>query len=132
MRRVATCRSAASNVSEEKAYFINPCCFGDDLAKWMILRLAQRGVRTDPEPGQEDFGWYFDFEVPAGEHCCILGFRPDDPEGTWVLTLERSRGLLGSVFLGRSRGIAQEAARTIHDTLAGADEIKELRWHEDS
>ena len=33
MRTVATFRSAAFNTSEARPYFINPGCFGDDLAK---------------------------------------------------------------------------------------------------
>ena len=59
-----------------------------------------------------------------------MSFRPDEPEGAWVLWLERSRGLVGSLFLGRKRGIDDAAVSTIHETLAGTPEITGLRWHE--
>ena len=36
--------------------FINPRCFGEDFAKWLASRLAQRGVDVS-DPIQEDFGW---------------------------------------------------------------------------
>src|SRR5215510_12094464 len=91
----AACRVGTVNTSGGREYFLNKCCFGDGLAKWMIGRLRQAGVPTDDEPGQEDFGWYFEFSVPAGKHCCILGYQEDEPEGVWHLWLERSRGLLG-------------------------------------
>jgi hypothetical protein len=128
MRIEASFRSSAFNTSEAKPYFINECCFGDDLANWMIGRLRARGIETDDEPGQEDFGWYFDFTVPAGKHCCVLGYQPDDPEGRWLVWLERSRGLLGSLLGMRTRGIDVTAVQVIGDILSGAPEVRELQW----
>jgi hypothetical protein len=29
--------------------------------KWLIEELTKKGVDCDKEPGQEDFGWYFNF-----------------------------------------------------------------------
>jgi len=81
-----TFQSDGFNTSESRPYFINPECYGDDLAKWMMERLRATGYKTADEPGQEDFGWYFDFEVPAGPHCCVIGYQPDDPEGQWIVT----------------------------------------------
>ena len=37
-------RSDAFNTSETKDYFINECCFGDDLARWLIEQLRARGA----------------------------------------------------------------------------------------
>lgn len=42
VRTVVTFESTAFNMAEPKDYFINPCCFGDDLAKWLIDELANR------------------------------------------------------------------------------------------
>lgn len=44
------------NVSEVKEHFINPCCFGEDLAEWLREQLAKKGVSADT-PYQEDSGW---------------------------------------------------------------------------
>jgi hypothetical protein len=126
----ATFRSSAFNTSEVKPYFINPCCFGDDLAKWMIARMRAAGLQTDDEPRQEDFGWYFEFEVPAGMHCCLLGYQEGDPEGRWLLWLERSRGFLGSILGMRKRGIEAAAVQALQDILGRAPEIRELEWQE--
>jgi hypothetical protein len=61
-RTLVTFKSSAFNTSEPKPYFINPGCYGDDVAKWLTRELRGRGFKTDEEPGQEDFGWYFNFE----------------------------------------------------------------------
>lgn len=131
MRTVATFRSRAFNTSEEKDDFINPGNFGDDLAKWLMGRLREASIETDDEPGQEDFGWYFEFTVPEGRHCCVLGHRPGEDEavGEWVAWLERSRGLLASLLGGRNRGIAPAAVAAIHAALSGR-EVEGIRWHE--
>ena len=123
-------RSSAFNTTEVRDYFINDCCFGDDLGKWLIAKLRAAGIETDDEPDQEDFGWFFNFKVPVGEHCCILAFQEDEPEGIWHLTLERKRGLLGSMFGGRSKGIDEVAVAAITKALEAAPEIRELRWEE--
>lgn len=128
MRREASFRSSAFNTSQVRDYFVNDCCFGDDLAKWLIGRLRSAGVETDEEPGQEDFGWYFEFRVPAGKHCCILGYQEDEPEGLWHLWLERSRGLVGSLLGRRAHGIDEAALRAINDALASAPEIRDFEW----
>ena len=130
MQTEATFRSSAFNTSEVKPYFINPCCFGDDLARCMIARLRSNGLQTDDEPRQEDFGWYFQFEVPGGRHCCVLGYQEDDPEGRWLIWLERSRGFLGSILGMRKRGIDSAAVRALQDILGRAPEIRELEWQE--
>jgi hypothetical protein len=126
VRTEARFRSSAFNTTQVRDYFINDCCFGDDLAKWMMARLRAAGVDTAPEPGQEDFGWYFDFTTPAGRHCCILGYQ--DEEGVWHLWLERDRGLIGSLFGRRSQGIDDSAMRAINSILVSAPEIRDLEW----
>jgi hypothetical protein len=123
-------RSSAFNTSEARPYFINEGCYGDDLVRWLIGRLRAVGIRTDDEPGQEDFGWYFQFTVPAGKHCCLLGFQPDAPEGRWLLWLERSRGFVGSLLGPRKRGIDATAVQAIQDALSGVPGIRELQWQE--
>ena len=128
MRAEAWFRSSAFNTSDVRDYFINPCCFGDDLAKWLIARLRQAGVETDNEPGQEDFGWYFNFNVPAGAHCCIVAYQEDEPDGVWHITLERKRGFIPSLLGGRGHGIDAHAVDTINSALESAREVRELRW----
>src|SRR5262245_14622567 len=117
MTRQATFRSSVFNTSEVRNYFINDCCFGDDLAKWILGRLRRAGLQTDDEPGQEDFGWYFYFTVPAGKHCCLVAYQEDESEGHWNLWLERGLGFLGSMLGIRKHGIDEGAVRAISDAL---------------
>jgi hypothetical protein len=134
MRTLVTFESAAFNTTQARDYFINPGCFGDDTCRWLMERLRQAGVTTDAEPGQEDFGWYFGFAVPEGEHCCVVGFRPGDSEsapGTWIAWIERERSFLGSLVGGRNRGIASAAVSAIHKALSAPD-VGNVRWHKRS
>ncbi len=132
MRTVVTFQSDTFNTSEQREYFINPICFGDDAAKWLISRLREMRVATDDGPRQEDFGWYFNFRLSAGEYCCVVGYRPgeseDDP-GLWITWLERRLGLLGSLIGGRNRGIDPSAIEAIHQALSGSAQIRNVRWH---
>jgi len=132
MRTLVTFRSSVFNTTEPKPYFINPNCFGDDLARWVIAHLRAGGVSVDDNPRQEDFGWFFEFDVLEGKHCVVLGNRPvDDPnESNWVAWIERSRGLLGSAFGLRKRGIAPSAVNALHAVLSSHSEISYVRWHE--
>ena len=91
--------------------------------------LKSDGHTVGPEPGQEDFGWYFTFTVDGEEHCAVVGFREDDPEGEWVIWLERSRGFIASIFGRRNQGISSSATEAIHRVLSGAGDVRLIRWH---
>jgi hypothetical protein len=119
IRAVVTFESTAFNMTEPKDYFINPCCFGDDVAAWLIRELRKQGMWTDEKPGQEDFGWYLNFEVAGVGYTFVIGHRPngETEAGTWIGWLERKRGIQAS------------AAQAIHQILTGSPVIREVRWH---
>jgi len=88
--------SARFNLSEPRDYFINDCCFGDDLAKWLVERLRERCLAaTDPD--QEDWGWYFDVRLDGDAYFVGvggLGGEHEDPNrGEWRLIVEKHRTL---------------------------------------
>ena len=126
-------KSAAFNTTEPKDYFINECCFGDDVARWLTQELRSRGVHTEPEPGQEDFGWYVTFRIGEAEYDFVIGYRPGEDEqlGDWMCTIERRAGLIGSVFGARKREIPVEAAQAIHGVLSTSPQIMDLLWFTD-
>ena len=130
-RTIVAFRSTAFNTTEEKDYFINPGCFGDDLGKWLIRELRSRGLHTDDEPDSEDFGWYFTFRVGDLEYDFVISYRPGDgdPEGDWIGWLERSKGFLASMLGLRKKGIEPEAAQAVHAVLSASPQIREVRWH---
>jgi hypothetical protein len=131
VKTVITFKSSVFNTSEPKAYFINPRCFGDDVAKWLIEQLRGKGYQATDGPGQEDFGWYFNFRVADVEHCFVIGYRPGDnkEEGVWIGFLERRRGFVASLLGARKRGIQPAAAEAIHAVLSHSPQIRSARWH---
>lgn len=98
----------------------------------MIHQLRERGVDADSEPGQEDFGWYFNFQVAGTPHTFVIGHSPDlveGGEGTWIGWIERNRGLVGSLLGGRTRGINPAAPQTLHSILSSSPQIEDVQWH---
>jgi hypothetical protein len=131
IRTYVSLKSNAFNTTEPREYYINPSCFGDDLAKWLLVKLSERSIRTVGEPGQEDFGWYVSFQLDDQWYDFVIGYRPgdDSSEGCWIGWLERKAGLLGSLLGARRRGIEPEACEVIHAVLSAASEIADIRWH---
>ena len=134
MRTIVTFQSDRFNNTESHEYFMNAHCFGDDVCKWMIEQLEKNGIKCDAEPGQEDFGWYFNFSVDDKKHCFVCSFRwpDDDHHGIWIGWIERSVSLISSLFGGRERGIDPMALRKIHELLARTPGISDVRWHHKS
>jgi hypothetical protein len=129
MRTVVTFESDAFNTDEPRDYFINECCYGDDVAQAIIEQLQFSGLRCEPEPDQEDFGWYLTFEA-QGSHQLVLGYRPDtDQSGTWIGWVERNEGILGSILGRRRRAVQTAAALAVHEALVAMPSIRNVRWH---
>src|SRR5438874_5209092 len=131
VRTMVIFKSRAFNTSESKSYFINPCCFGDDLCRWLLQRLRSRGIPTSDEPGQEDFGWYFTFECGSQSYCFVFSYQSADEahEGQWIGEVERHVGFLASLLGRRKRGIQPEAVQAIHAALASSAVVQQVRWH---
>ncbi len=127
-------RSTAFNCTKEKDYFMNDGSFGDDVAVWLINQLRSRGIETSDEPGQEDFGWYFTFNVRDVEHCVVISFQPNDPAigDRWLGWVERQVGFIGSILGGRKRGILPEAVHAVEAALRSSSAIQDISWNEDS
>ena len=130
IRTVVTFESTAFNMAEPKAYFINPCCFGDDVAMWLIGELRKQSVTTDEKPGQEDFGWYLNFEANGKAHTLVIGHRPtgETEAGMWIGWIERRRGFLPSLVGARDRGIQPAAVEAIDKVLSNSSLIRNVRW----
>ncbi len=85
------------NVSKVEDYFINPCCFGDDLALWLGKKLSAHGVTTS-SPGQEDWGWYLFVEQGPDRYLLgMTGYHSDSAvginDGEWRIMLQKKRSL---------------------------------------
>jgi hypothetical protein len=125
-----TFRTDAFNTSRPREYFINPECFGDDVALWLIGALRGRGMDVDPEPGQEDFGWFLRFRIGGVSHCLVLTLIPGDDEqpAQWAVWFERDAGFFSTLLGGRRKGISPNAIRAVRDILESSLEIREVEW----
>jgi hypothetical protein len=83
---------------EVKPHFINPCCFGEDLATWVrhqLSSLSQRGFHFD-EPIQEDYGWGFWVKRNTDSFWVAFAFMAEGPTeepGRWMVSVEFDAGL---------------------------------------
>ena len=126
MRTVATFDSREFNLIEHRGYFINEGCFGDDLGRWLIARLRATGIKADPEPGAEDFGWYVNYTIGNERFCAVIGNVGGE---FWFVAVERVAGFLSSVFGGRRRNIPESGVMRLHEILSAAPEVSNLKWH---
>ena len=52
------------NVSEVKEHFINPCCFGEDLAEWLRQELIKREITASAPAKRTGAGIFSLSEAP--------------------------------------------------------------------
>ncbi len=83
---------------EVKPHFINPCCFGEDFAAWLLDELAP--LRTAgfefSESIQEDYGWGVWAKHGTDAFWIALGFCGDGPtedRPEWVVSVDYDPGL---------------------------------------
>ena len=89
-------RSGSFNLSKVGEHFINPCCFGEDLATWLQPRLTIKGIET-AKPYQEDWGW--ELPVKCGQssyYLCMSGNADDEgsDQGEWRIIVQKRRSIL--------------------------------------
>jgi len=100
-RRDILFQSNRFNLSEIKPHFINPCCFGEDLARWLASSLAQRGIRVG-DLHQEDWGW--EFAAAHATNCYYIGVGGNSLEirqmrtgGEWRVMISKRRSLVEKI-----------------------------------
>ena len=103
-----------------KPHFINPCCFGEDFAAWLIRELApltQSRFRFS-EPMQEDYGWGFWSWFGKDRFWIALSYAgdgPQEPPAQWVISVTCDPGfnLIKRLF----RKPDQQALQTLSDRV---------------
>lgn len=124
----ATFSSERFNTQTTMDYFINPTCFGDDLGKWLLEELDEKGIPSELDgPDQEDFGWYVNFSSDNEDVTCLIIYSED--ENLWYLILEKNAGLIGTLFGKRKDKVTPSAINIINNILQNNVDIKNLEWH---
>lgn len=123
---IATFRSARFSPALPEECQVNPRVYGAELAFWLGVALAHRGVATS-YPESEDWGWYIEFADEAGAefavHCCNV----DGAADRWILSLRR----FGRKIFGRDKPPLAAAAplvAAIGAALREEPSVSELRW----
>ena len=120
------------NAEDVKDYFINPRCFGDDCAQWLIDRLvSQWSEKVDEGPAQEDWGWFFSVTTGQQDFTICVGLCEDEEApNTWLAFIKPQLGSLSRKFFGRSDDAELLAVcEAVDRALKSASEIGDVHWH---
>jgi hypothetical protein len=125
-----TCKTARFSLSNVGENFINPCCFAEDFADWLRIKLAERNAQVR-QPYQEDCGW----ELPAIDgndsyYLCRSGnaddSRKNENEGEWNIIIEKKRSI-GRQLTGRGRIAANDKiVPTLEEILCADPTIRDV------
>lgn len=88
-------RTGRFNLSKVGEHFINPCCFGEDVAAWLRPKLAEKNIETDPAY-QEDWGWELPAKMGADSYYLCMSGNADNSgndEGEWRIIVEKRRSI---------------------------------------
>lgn len=119
------------NLSETKEHFINPCCFGDDLANWLRAKLLERGIPTI-EPGQEDWGWYIESRLGGNSYFIGIGgaaeeSAPKSNLGEWRI-MKKHRSLWEKLGGKNRTSLDDPIFAVIREILEREDDFKSIRY----
>jgi|ERR1041385_4165651 hypothetical protein len=98
MRDELTIRTDLFEHKELKPDFINPCCFGEDFAQWLIEKvvvLRDSGFELS-DPIQEDYGWGIWIKNENNSFWLALSYvgeGPTNEPAEWVISLDYDPGL---------------------------------------
>jgi hypothetical protein len=122
------------NLSKEGEHFINPCCFGEDLAGWLRTKLIERSVEVH-QVYQEDWGW--ELPVACGNdlyYLCMCGnsdeLNTNPDEGERRIIIEKRRTIGQRLSDAGKLTANDEMAKTIEEILSGEPTVRELRREE--
>jgi hypothetical protein len=129
LRTCVTFESDSFNTTDPKPEFVRPDNYGDDLVLWLMGKLRDRGVPVDEtDPSQEDHGWYVTFGSEKESHEAIVVYAPTEKTSRWLVCVERSVGVLGTVLGRRTRAVLPVAVELLHSVLSESAEVRGLRW----
>jgi hypothetical protein len=128
VRTHVTFRTNRFNQTEVQPHFINPNCFGDDCAAWLVGGLRERGWADVSEPWQEDWGWQTSTARDGHKYLISVGLmEEDDPE--WLVHVQEHTGFLTRLLGKAGPSALRDLVLGIHDVLIFGPEVGQVRWH---
>lgn len=122
MRNTVRFQSPSFNSTESLPHFINPYCFGDDVAAWLKEKLQETGYQVEG-PDQEDWGWYLVCRGSDGSYYLDIGHTGDE----WQVILERRRSFR-EWMLGKPKIPSRELLVALHGILAAGPDTTVTEW----
>jgi hypothetical protein len=105
---------------------VNPNVYGAELAYWLCMELAKRGVVTS-YPNEEDWGWFIEFLPGNGAEFAIHCSNVDGRRDRWLLSLRRH----ARKMFGRDKPPYEEALpliRGVRSLLEETSHVHSLEW----
>jgi hypothetical protein len=126
-------KTSRFNLSKVGEHFINPCCFGEDLAAWLGTKLSDRNIQVRP-PYQEDWGWELPVKHGIKSYYLCMNGNSDNgankDEGEWRIIVEKRRSIWQRVS-GTGKIAATDAmGRLIEDILSSEPTIRNTHREE--
>jgi len=127
-------KTSRFNLSKVGEHFINPCCFGEDLAAWLRIKLVDKKIEVF-EPYQEDWGW----ELPANHgsdsyYLCMSGnadrSSTNEDEGEWRIIVEKRRSIWQRLRGEGKIAADDRMARIIEEILSREPAIRGVQREE--
>jgi hypothetical protein len=120
------------NLSVTKEHFINPCCFGEDLAAWLRSKLVENSIPT-LDPGQEDRGWYIESTLGDASYFIGVGGAANESaanpnEGEWRIMVEKHRSIWDKLKGKNKTSRSDPIFAIIREILKRESDFKNVRY----
>jgi hypothetical protein len=124
------------NLSKVREHFINPCCFGEDLAAWLRDKLVERGMEVT-KPDQEDWGWYIEARHGGSWYFVGIGGNADESgkgkdQGEWRLMVEKRRSVWEKLNRKNEMSETDEVMVIIREVLKKEPDFQKVRYENDA
>ena len=129
MKTVVTFRSAKFPPYEGEEEQINPGLWGKRLAEYLVARLAEQGIKTEPLVA-EDWGWYVPIKNEGFRLALCCGHQDGDDDEFLCFT-DPSRPVVKK-FFKKINATAQltRLVTALQQILARDPDIRQVVWSE--
>jgi hypothetical protein len=128
-------RTKRFNLSTTKEHFINPDCFGEDLAVWLKQKFIARGMDVS-QLGQEDWGWYLKVKCNKESYFLAMNGIPIETDknqtdfGEWRIIVKKNRSI-GQWLANKGKISADDRMVVlIEETLRAEPDFADVHWEE--
>ena len=112
-------------------HFINPRCFGEDFAAWLVTRLGAIGISCS-EPIQEDWGWALIVPYQGSRFTVAIGVMDEsigETPALWRIGVcyEKPLNSIRAWFRPPPRALLSELAKIVENLLRSEPRILKVR-----